>query len=88
MTHAGLNSAPSTSNLSSMLDPNHRNYNPAFAKEFSALSKADCDAMWRFDADDSAANVACRAVAKLAEDPEFHFSAKLEPGDLELIHNP
>ncbi|KAK9845169.1 hypothetical protein WJX84_011671 [Apatococcus fuscideae] len=28
------------------------------------------------------------AVAKLAEDPEFHFSRKLEPGDLELIHNP
>ena len=31
---------------------------------------------------------ACRAVAKLAEDPDFHFSSKLEPGDLELIHNP
>ncbi|KAK9863979.1 hypothetical protein WJX84_007599 [Apatococcus fuscideae] len=28
------------------------------------------------------------AVAKLAEDPDFHFSLKLEPGDLELIHNP
>lgn len=30
----------------------------------------------------------CRAVAKLAEDPEFHMILKLEPGDIELIHNP
>ena len=30
----------------------------------------------------------CRAVAKLAEDPEFHMTLKLEPGDIELIHNP
>ena len=29
-----------------------------------------------------------RAVAKLAEDPDFHLSLKLEPGDIELIHNP
>ena len=29
-----------------------------------------------------------RAVASLAEDPEFHLSRVLEPGDLEIIHNP
>ena len=29
-----------------------------------------------------------RAVASLAEDPEFHISRVLEPGDLEIIHNP
>ena len=31
---------------------------------------------------------ACRAVATLAEDPEFHLSKKLQPGDIEIIHNP
>ena len=29
-----------------------------------------------------------RAVAMLAEDPDFHMTLKLEPGDIELIHNP
>eukprot|EP00891_Asterochloris_glomerata_P005068 jgi/Astpho2/5068/Aster-x0233 len=28
------------------------------------------------------------AVATLAEDPEFHLSKKLQPGDIEIIHNP
>ncbi len=32
--------------------------------------------------------VRLRAVASLAEDPEFHISRVLEPGDLEIIHNP
>ena len=30
----------------------------------------------------------CRAVAKLAEDPSFHISRKLIPGDIEIVHNP
>ena len=30
----------------------------------------------------------CRAVAALAEDPEFHFAQTLEPGTIEWIHNP
>ena len=30
----------------------------------------------------------CRAVAALAEDPEFHFAQILEPGTIEWIHNP
>lgn len=29
-----------------------------------------------------------RAVAKLAESPEFHISRKLLPGDIEIVHNP
>ncbi len=29
-----------------------------------------------------------RAVAALAEDPEFHFAQVLEPGTIEWIHNP
>lgn len=29
-----------------------------------------------------------RAVAALAEDPEFHFAQRLEPGTIEWIHNP
>ena len=32
--------------------------------------------------------VCCRAVAKLAESPEFHLSKTLEPGDIEIVHNP
>ena len=32
--------------------------------------------------------VLCRAVAALAEDPEFHFAELLEPGTIEWIHNP
>ncbi|KAL3155553.1 hypothetical protein ABBQ38_011107 [Trebouxia sp. C0009 RCD-2024] len=28
------------------------------------------------------------AVAKLAESPEFHISKKLQPGDIEIVHNP
>ncbi|WIA42630.1 hypothetical protein OEZ86_008603 [Tetradesmus obliquus] len=28
------------------------------------------------------------AVAAIAEDPAFHLSLKLEPGDVELLHNP
>ncbi|KAK9816577.1 hypothetical protein WJX72_002145 [[Myrmecia] bisecta] len=28
------------------------------------------------------------AVAKLAEDPDFHLAIKLQPGDIEWIHNP
>lgn len=27
-------------------------------------------------------------MATLAEDPEFHLSKKLQPGDIEIIHNP
>ena len=30
----------------------------------------------------------CRAVAALAESPEFHLSKKLQPGDIEIVHNP
>lgn len=30
----------------------------------------------------------CRTFAKLAEDPAFHFSKLLEPGDIEILHNP
>ena len=30
----------------------------------------------------------CRAVAKLAESPEFHLSKVLQPGDIEIVHNP
>ena len=30
----------------------------------------------------------CRTFARLAEDPAFHFSIKLQPGDIELLHNP
>ena len=33
-------------------------------------------------------STAARAVASLAEDPKFHLSRVLEPGDLEIIHNP
>ena len=29
-----------------------------------------------------------RAVASLAESPEFHLSKKLQPGDIEIVHNP
>ena len=29
-----------------------------------------------------------RAVASLAEDPRFHLALTLQPGDLEIIHNP
>ena len=29
-----------------------------------------------------------RAFARLAEDPFFHFSRILSPGDIEIIHNP
>ena len=32
--------------------------------------------------------VLCRTFARLAEDPAFHFSLVLEPGVVELIHNP
>ena len=32
--------------------------------------------------------VLCRAVAKLAESPEFHLSKVLQPGDIEIVHNP
>ena len=27
-------------------------------------------------------------MAKLAESPDFHFSSKLVPGDIEIVHNP
>jgi hypothetical protein len=30
----------------------------------------------------------CRTVAAIANDPDFHLSLKLQPGDLEIIHNP
>ncbi len=30
----------------------------------------------------------CRAVATIAEDPKFHLAKTLQPGDLEIIHNP
>ena len=30
----------------------------------------------------------CRTVAAIANDPEFHLSLKLQPGDIEIIHNP
>ena len=30
----------------------------------------------------------CRAVATIAEDPKFHLAKILQPGDLEIIHNP
>ena len=30
----------------------------------------------------------CRTFARIAEDPEFHFTKLLEPGDIEIIHNP
>lgn len=30
----------------------------------------------------------CRAVAALAESPEFHLSLRLQPGDIEIVHNP
>jgi len=33
-------------------------------------------------------SVLCRAVAALAEDPEFHLAELLEPGTIEWIHNP
>lgn len=26
----------------------------------------------------------CRTFARLAEDPDYHFSVKLEPGDIEV----
>lgn len=37
---------------------------------------------------DFCAACVCRAVAALAEDPEFHFAELLEPGTIEWIHNP
>lgn len=30
----------------------------------------------------------CRAVAALAESPDFHMSKRLQPGDIEIVHNP
>lgn len=30
----------------------------------------------------------CRTVAAIAEDPSFHLKLKLEPGDIEWLHNP
>ena len=30
----------------------------------------------------------CRTFARLAEDPSFHFSVVLNPGEAEIIHNP
>jgi hypothetical protein len=30
----------------------------------------------------------CRTVAAIANDPDFHLSLKLQPGDIEIIHNP
>jgi alpha-ketoglutarate-dependent taurine dioxygenase len=27
-------------------------------------------------------------VASLAEDPQFHLALTLQPGDIEIIHNP
>ena len=30
----------------------------------------------------------CRTFARLAEDPAFHFSKVLQPGDIEILHNP
>ncbi len=30
----------------------------------------------------------CRSVATIAEDPKFHLAKTLQPGDLEIIHNP
>ena len=27
-------------------------------------------------------------MAALAESPEFHLSRKLQPGDIEIVHNP
>lgn len=32
--------------------------------------------------------IGCRAMAALAESPEFHLSKKLQPGDIEIVHNP
>lgn len=30
----------------------------------------------------------CRTVAAIANDPDFHLNLKLQPGDIEIIHNP
>ena len=30
----------------------------------------------------------CRTFARLAEDPTFHFTEILEPGTIEVVHNP
>lgn len=33
-------------------------------------------------------NACRRTFARLAEDPKFHFSQILNPGEIEIIHNP
>jgi hypothetical protein len=30
----------------------------------------------------------CRTVAAIANDPDFHLDLQLQPGDIEIIHNP
>ena len=37
---------------------------------------------------DSVWLVYCRTFAGLAEDPTFHFRQVLNPGDIEIVHNP
>jgi alpha-ketoglutarate-dependent taurine dioxygenase len=32
--------------------------------------------------------LSCRTVAAIANDPDFHLNLKLQPGDIEIIHNP